>query len=65
VWSGRRRKSRTGTKNRKSGTDEELQHVVKTLMQTPMRQEAVKNALRDADHATAGAAAGDDIDDEN
>ena len=34
-------------------------------MQTPMRQEAVKNALRDADHATAGAAAGGDIDDEN
>ena len=31
-----------------------------------MREEAVKNALRDADHATAAgaAAAGDDIDDD-
>ena len=29
-----------------------------------MRQEAVKNALRDADHATAAAAAGDDTDDD-
>ena len=28
---GPRQKSRAGPKNRKSGTDEELQHVVKTL----------------------------------